>query len=125
MTNTSLIKMGSEGITRLSAWITIHDYCATRVIEGTDPNQIENRVAFIEKTPRVRIRAEDHQLLEDLPDFQEGNIYLSPERTQWYSGPKGSGGSDPEGDQCYGFDPESREWCEGVLLHLGYELLKE
>ena len=41
-----------QGI-RLSPWITVHDFCATRVIEGTDPADIGNRIAFIEKTPRV------------------------------------------------------------------------
>ena len=39
----------------LSDWIVIDGYCATRVLKGTDPNEVNNRVAFIEKTPRVKI----------------------------------------------------------------------
>ena len=31
-----------EGI-RLSGWIVVHDYCATRVLAGTDPEAVSNR----------------------------------------------------------------------------------
>lgn len=38
----------------LSDWIMIGD-CATRIIKGGDVNNILDRVAFIEKTPRIRL----------------------------------------------------------------------
>lgn len=38
---------------RLSPWISV-DHCATRVIEGSDPELLQNRIAFIEKSGRVR-----------------------------------------------------------------------
>ena len=82
---------------KLSNWITVEGFCATRVIEGTDPNDVKNRVAFIEKSPRVR-----------LGDFTEINDFEN-----WEFGPKGSD---------YGEDEESREWCDNKLLELGYEL---
>lgn len=83
----------------LSEWIVISGYCATRVVKGTDPDVIANRVAFIEKTPRVKIGEE------------------------WVSGPKGSGGhEDPEKWKLYGFDPDSRQWCDDRLIELGYKL---
>ncbi len=83
----------------LSDWIVIDGYCATRVLKGTDPNQVNNRVAFIEKTPRVKI----------------GNY--------WVQGDKGSGGAytdDHEKLGQYGFDVESRNWCDSELKKLGY-----
>lgn len=47
---------------KLSKWIDVDGYCATRVIYGTDPQKEENRVAFIEKTPRICLskRFENH-----------------------------------------------------------------
>lgn len=107
-------------MTTLSPWIVVDGYCATRVLVGTDPDKIENRYAFIEKTPRVRIR-----------DYRIGtNHYGDPcvesrrwsEGLDWVEGPKGSGGGTPELDFTYGFDPSSREWCNKVLVALGYDL---
>lgn len=60
---------------RVSPWIQIvgdgMDHCAMRVIEGTDPRVTENRVAFIEKSPRISLNA------------------------FWVYGPKGDDGFDP------------------------------
>jgi hypothetical protein len=42
---------------KLSAWINV-EHCSTRVLFGTDPEVVKNRVAFIEKTPRVLINGE-------------------------------------------------------------------
>lgn len=39
---------------RVSEWID-EDHCSMRIIAGADPTNIANRVAFIEKTLRVRI----------------------------------------------------------------------
>jgi hypothetical protein len=84
----------------LSKWIVIDGYCATRIIDGTDVNDVKNRVAFIEKTPSIRTS------------------------NGWESGPKGQGGSiEDEGEIIYGFYPPSREWCDKRLLELGYTLL--
>jgi hypothetical protein len=82
---------------RLSDWIIIDEDCAARVLEGTDPEQVRNRVAFIEKSPRVRI----------MP-FTEKDDHLN-----WAFGPKGSD---------YGHDEESRAWCDRNLTDLGYLL---
>lgn len=93
---------------RLTPWIVYDEFCAMRCIEGSDM-KVENRVAFIEKTPRVRIRpftVEPHDC------------------HNWEQGPKGSGGSDghiPE-NELYGFYPPSREWCDNRLIELGYIL---
>ena len=95
--------------TKLSGWIVIDGYCATRVVEGTDSDIVANRVAFIEKTPRVRNAP--------FTNFDE-------EQGKWPQGPKGEGGNDEndshENQGNYGFDPESREWCDKELKKLGY-----
>jgi hypothetical protein len=95
---------------KLSPWIVVDDYCATRVVEGTDSNIVATRVAFIEKTPRVRNAP--------FTNFDE-------EQGKWPQGPKGSGGpwdSDHEALGQYGFDQESRDWCDEELKKLGYIL---
>lgn len=86
-------------------------FCCFRYIIGTDPNKIENRVAFIEKTPRVRMRKFNPKNPND--DFK-----------RWFQGHKGSGGSDghiPE-NQLYGYDPKSRQWCDIMLINMGWDL---
>jgi hypothetical protein len=85
---------------KASAWIIRTD-CSFRVVEGSDPECIPNRLAFIEKTPRVRVRPawiternEDHW--------------------NWAEAPfKGSG---PD-------DSHSREWCDAMLKLLGHDLM--
>lgn len=93
---------------KLSPWIIVDGYCATRVIAGSNPSKIENRIAFIEKSPRVRLAA------------------FSEERDQdnWLYGSKGSGGENGNNpvNQLYGFYPPSRAWCDEKLLELGYIL---
>ena len=40
----------------LSDWIMDEeDCCAMRIYKGGDPEKVADRVAFIEKTPRVRV----------------------------------------------------------------------
>ncbi len=86
---------------RLSPWICIRDgssdHCVMRVIEGTDPSVVANRVAFIEKTGRVL--------------HNDEWVYLR----------KGSGGPGPdyEYQQIYGFDFETREDCDAYLRRFG------
>ena len=81
---------------KLSEW-TMYDHCSFRYIEGTDPNKIENRVAFIEKTPRVRVKP------FEIKDDWKG----------WMQGPKGH---DPE----LGKYQPSRDWCDAELIKMGY-----
>lgn len=100
--------VGGDQPKELSPWIVVGGHCATRVISGTDPDIIANRVAFIEKTPRIRIAPYS----EELGFLADG--------VNWASGPKGSGSADPEVDLTYGFDPESRQWCDEQLSILGY-----
>lgn len=80
----------------LSEWIVIEGYCATRVIKNSNPDLIKNRVAFIEKTPRIRIS-----------EFTEID-----DQKNWKYGERGT--SD------YGFDIDSRNWCDVELKKLGY-----
>ena len=85
---------------KLSEWLmgteeNGDDHCSMRVILDSDPSVIANRVAFIEKTPSVRV--------SDDPDVN------------WEQGPKGCA---PE----YGKYQPSRDWCDVRLQELGYEL---
>lgn len=74
-------------------WYVVDDFCACLIKEGGNPNKVKDRVAFIEKTPRILINEE------------------------WLCGPKGCGGSiEEEGECIYGFYPKSREWCVQEIL---------
>lgn len=86
----------------LSKWIPEPDYewCYMRIIAGTDPKDIANRIAFIEKTPRIRIAP--------YTTYDE-------EQGKWLQGPKGEA---PE----YGQYQPSRDWCDQQLLARGYIL---
>lgn len=81
---------------RVSPWTPVPDadYCAMRYLEGTDPNEVSNRVAFIEKTPRVRI-----QPFTSVDDWKN-----------WHGGWKGD----------EGHDPVAQGWCDTHLLAMGY-----
>lgn len=71
-----------------------------RAFEGTDASIISNRVAFIEKTPRIRIRP--------LSAFDRNPDFLN-----WASAPfKGNGP----------FDRKSMEWCDQALKLFGYDV---
>lgn len=87
---------------KLSAWV-MEDHCSMRYVLGTDHEEIENRVAFIEKTPRVRIAA----YTEYFHDYKN-----------WKQGPKGCA---PE----YGQYQPSRDWCDMQLIEMGYILTEE
>lgn len=84
---------------KLSDWVCDPDgpYCSMRIVEGTDPGLIANRVAFIEKTPRVRVRP----LTNEREDFRN-----------WHPGYKGDGG----------WDKQSQGWADQQLLALGYDV---
>lgn len=82
---------------KLSPWTAVPDYpeCAMRFIEGSDPMNVANRVAFIEKTPRVRIQPFDN-LIEDCRNWHQG----------W------------KGDD--GWCEVAQGWCDTHLQTLGY-----
>ena len=82
----------------LTDWIN-EDHCSFRCIADSDPSIIANRVAFIEKTPRVRTS----------PFTEIGDC------NNWLEGPKGSA---PD----YGRYAPSRQWCDERLLSMGYVL---
>lgn len=98
---------------KVSEWLVEDGYCAMRIIEGGDRENIGDRVAFIEKTPRVRVAPFDGDT---------GSCIESD--NNWMQGPKGCGGSDGEdpSNELYGFYPPSRNWCDAQLVKLGYEL---
>lgn len=83
---------------KLSPWTVdpTAEHCAMRFIEGTDPDNVANRVAFIEKTPRVRFRVFTEQA----------------DWTGWHSGWKGDDG------HCV----VARGWCDTHLQSLGYNV---
>lgn len=89
----------------LSPWIVVEDYCATRVIKGTDENQVKNRVAFIEKSGRVRVST-----------FTDDDT----DNKNWKSVCRGSGGSNPKENGYYGYDEETRNEVDVELVKLGY-----
>ena len=78
-------------------WVVVDDYCAAVVVVGQSYSR-QTCKAFIEKSPRVRIRNDN-----------------------WLYGPKGSGCSHGEAkkNEAYGFDKDSRAWCEKVLNFIG------
>lgn len=94
---------------KVSNWIN-EDGCAYRYLVGKDPQDVRNRVAFIEKTPRVRIRSA-HYIDQGLtcvpaPRYQGEHDWLN-----WAEGYKGDGPN----------DPESRKWCDDALKLFGYD----
>lgn len=100
---------------KISAWIKTDCGCgAYRSIAGKNGDLIENRVAFIEKTPRVRIR--EYYLGTEREWDDAGNVVSEnrrwPEFLDWYCGDKGDG---PD-------DIESRKWCDKMLVAMGYDL---
>ena len=97
---------------KVTSWIR-YDGCSMRIIQGTDPDDIRNRVAVIEKTPRVRIRPA--YLRESRGTYEGGGEYLDhkwAEHLDWCYGDKG--------DDCN--NKESKAWCDAMLKLLGYTL---
>ena len=100
---------------KLSPWID-EDHCSMRVVAGTDPKIAANRIAFIEKTPRVRILA-GYYGVERNDDLLKHNISVCSvgENNIWISGRKGNG------QECGKYAP-SRKWCDDMLILFGHEL---
>jgi len=99
---------------QVAPWV-IREDCAIRHIAGTDPDDVRARVAFIEKTPRVRIREHymgTQRLINWLSNEPGREERLWPEHCDWCYGDKGNG---PD-------DEESQQWCDAMLKLLGYTL---
>jgi hypothetical protein len=98
---------------KVSPWIT-DQWSAYRHIAGASPLDVTQRVALIEKTPRVRIRP-DHFGLER-SHYDDGTPFekrIWPPFLDWCErNYKGSGPG----------DPESRQWCDDMLELQGYIL---
>ena len=71
----------------------IEDHCAGLVVKGGNFNNVEDRIAFIEKTPRYK---------------NKDSVYVS--------GPKGPGGNLEDEPELYGFYPPSRQWIIDQLI---------
>jgi len=82
----------------LSDWTPVEDGCWMRYLRHTDPNDIRNRVAFIEKTPRIRVAAysEDRKIMDSI---------------NWMGGFRSFKG-----------DPSSRVWCDDQLFIHGWDI---
>jgi hypothetical protein len=93
---------------KVSPWIIVDGYCATRIIEGGNVDNIADRIAFIEKTPRVRIREYSLGC-----DSWNGGERCWAEHLDWCSNRDLSSNA---------FDEDARKWCDGMLVALGYEL---
>jgi hypothetical protein len=96
---------------KLSEWIPDPDapHAWMRIVAYTDPRVISNRIAFIEKTPRVRIRGYRYS-----PEINNFCTHVQSQPDIWISGQKGSG-------ELCGKDERSRQWCDSMLILLGYE----
>ena len=88
---------------KLSVWV-MEGHCSMRYVLGTDREEIENRVAFIEKTPRVRVATYDGDWFKDYKNWREGPKGCAPE---------------------YGQYQPSRDWCDARLIEMGYILTEE
>lgn len=99
---------------RVGPWTLTEDGCgAYRAYFGTDGSLVKNRVAFIEKTPRIRIRDAvvnvPAQLIE--AKLVKDDCNLRDDAMNWaFRRFKGSG---PE-------DQASRKWCDDALRLFGY-----
>jgi hypothetical protein len=111
-----------------TAWLVLDEYCTYRLRAGT-PDEPANRVAFIEKTPRVQVPAErvtdqrerwGSRVGTFVLDGTAHKAYQALDGAWWVEGDKGSGGQFPEDGRVYGWDPESRQWCDDMLVALGY-----
>jgi len=94
-------------------WVVVDDFCACRSLKGADPEDVAMRVAFIEKVPRVRVNT----VLAKGDRWRRG--WSDSDYKNWVQGYRGDTGGDPETDLTYGFDPNSRDWCDEMLRQLG------
>lgn len=85
----------------LSDWIADANQsnCYMRIIKNGNPDKIEDRRVFIEKTPRV---------------FDPTLGIAIKNCMSWVSGPKG--------DDLYGLNPKSRSWADRYAKWIGYKI---
>lgn len=93
-------------------WHNVGVACACLVTVGGDPSKVADRVAFIDKTPRIRVR----RLLKAQGISYAGiDQSMTKEQTDWLNWAerpfKGEDGN----------DPASRKWCEEALKFFGAE----
>lgn len=89
-----LAKVVNPNQKTLSKWIVVDEFCHTRVFsENSENPDVQFRVAFIEKTPRINA----------ITSLENG----------WVYGNKGS----------YDYPELSKEWCDHILSKLEYVLL--
>jgi hypothetical protein len=96
---------------KVSKWQLLDEYCSVRVIEGGDINNVDDRVALIEKTPRVRI---DHKA-DNFYSLYTNNIIKGTRYKNWFHG---NSGTHYQTDQ----HEKERQWCDEILKLMGYEL---
>jgi hypothetical protein len=96
---------------KLSKWIEDGD-CSMRVIHGSDPSKVENRFAFISKTPRVKLTK--HECAEEKIENNVSSCSAA-DNNFWVFGWKGCG------EEMGRYKP-SRDWCDAMLKLMGYEL---
>jgi len=101
-----LVPLVVTELVKVSDWITYQGYCAMRIVAGQDPAQLGARVAFVEKTPRVRVAPYTD---------------LAGDHGNWRSGPRGSS-EEADGGPGYGRLQASRAWCDAELARLGYDV---
>lgn len=91
----------------LTEWME-EEHCAFRAVKGTDYSNPENRVAFIEKTPRVNtlLKYESNsKLRRTMKQFKNYDGWV-------YGYIKSS--------QEYGAYVPARNWCDNMLYLMGW-----
>lgn len=70
----------------LGKWYVLDGYCLLRVKAGGDPHKVEDRIAFMEKSMRIRIKS----MHFSLEDPKTKSCTGSDERDAWLSLGRGS-----------------------------------
>ena len=105
-------KLRGEGVT-LSPWMSDPDYphACMRIIAGADPIDVRTRVAFIEKTGRVRTISAPLGITRSDSETDPG----------WVAVTRGDCGCLSDGQWEY--DTDTQNECDTALRMLGYTLL--
>lgn len=101
-------KPSEELFVTLSDWTLVEETCWTRYRLPGSPTCIEDRVAFIEKTPRVRVSSSQYSV-----EVSKSGMARGIDADAWISAPhlKGPQGEDVE---------ERQAWCDELLKLLGW-----
>ena len=112
MKELEMAELRGDGVA-LSPWIPDPDapHCCMRVFKNADPSDVRMRVAFIEKTGRVRTKAAP-------PGIKVSSNVSDP---GWVAIQKGDSGFErPDG--TWEYDRDTRRACDEALRLLGYTL---